>query len=84
MIKYMRHIFIFIVVWLAAGTICSFAQYKPDRLGEGFEAKTIAMPDDYSGRVVTTLVRVYRRDTHKAALRTDITIISFRKRWLGR
>ena len=41
MIKYMRHIFIFIVVWLAAGTICSFAQYKPDRLGEGFEAKTI-------------------------------------------
>ena len=47
MIKYMRHIFIFIVVWLAAGTICSFAQYKPDRLGEGFEAKTIVMPDDY-------------------------------------
>ena len=44
MIKYMRHIFIFIVVWLAAGTICSFAQYKPDRLGEGFEAKTIVMP----------------------------------------
>ena len=42
MIKYMRHIFIFIVVWLAAGTICSFAQYKLDRLGEGFEAKTLS------------------------------------------
>ena len=69
MIKYMRHIFIFIVVWLAAGTICSFAQYKPDRLGEGFEAKTIAMPDDYSGRVVTTLVRCLSScDTHKAVL----------------
>ena len=69
MIKYMRHIFIFIVVWLAAGTICSFAQYKPDRLGEGFEAKTIAMPDDYSGRVVTTLVRSLSScDTHKAVL----------------
>ena len=69
MIKYMRHIFIFIVVWLAAGTICSFAQYKPDRLGEGFEAKTIAMPDDYSGKVVTTLVRSLSScDTHKAVL----------------
>ena len=69
MIKYMRHIFIFIVVWLAAGTICSFAQYKPDRLGEGFEAKTIVMPDDYSGKVVTTLVRSLSScDTHKAVL----------------
>lgn len=31
--------------------------YQPDYLGEGFQALTLAQPDDYEGKVVCTLVR---------------------------
>lgn len=31
--------------------------YKPDVLGDGFEAATIVQPDDYEGKVVFTLIR---------------------------
>lgn len=35
------------------------AQYSPDILGDGFQALTIEMPDDYDGKVVTTLIRKF-------------------------
>lgn len=47
------------------------AQYSPDLLGNGYEARTFQMPDDYEGRVVCTLVRKTldrRNDTHRAIL----------------
>ncbi len=49
---------------------CIWAQYSPDRLGEGFDMRSIEMPDDYSGRVITTLVRSLSSatDTHRAIL----------------
>ena len=47
------------------------AQYNPDLLGDGYEARTIQMPDDYEGRVVCTLVKKElepQNDTHRAIL----------------
>lgn len=47
------------------------AQYSPDLLGDGYEARTIQMPDDYEGRVVCTLVKKElepQNDTHRAIL----------------
>ncbi|MBP3349625.1 MAG: alpha/beta hydrolase [Bacteroidaceae bacterium] len=43
--------------------------YQPDVLGNGFEQHTFVMPDDYHGRVVSTLVRKMAPDTvHSAVL----------------
>lgn len=56
---------------VVACIICNVvaAQYSPDVLGKGFEQRTIQMPDDYSGKVVTTLVRALAPDTvHRAVL----------------
>ncbi len=54
-------------VFLSVLLGCAFwglsAQYRPDILGEGFEQRTIEMPDDYAGRVVTTLVRFAPSDS---------------------
>lgn len=59
----------FVVLCWAAGLLFAFSQYQPDRLGDGFESKCLVMPDDYSGRVVTTLVRSLSScQTHKAIL----------------
>lgn len=44
------------------------AQYSPDILGEGFEQQTIHMPDDYSGKVVATLVRFAPSDSIRRAV----------------
>ncbi len=44
------------------------AQYSPDILGEGFEQRIIRMPDDYSGKVVTALVRFAPSDSVKRAV----------------
>ncbi len=66
--SYMKRV-VLVALCGVAGMCFTFAQYRPDRLGEGFEARQLAMPDDYSGRVVTTLVRCESRcDTHKAIL----------------
>ena len=54
-------------VFLSVLLGCAFwglsAQYRPDILGEGFQQRTIEMPDDYAGRVVTTLVRFAPSDS---------------------
>ena len=70
MIKYAKLFVAVLLCGLAATTSFTFAQYQPDRLGEGFESKTLVMPDDYSGRVVTTLVRSLSPcpDVHRAVL----------------
>lgn len=70
MIRYARIVGVVLSLWLATTAFFTFAQYQPDRLGEGFESKTLVMPDDYSGRVVTTLVRSLSpcRDVHRAVL----------------
>lgn len=70
MIKSAKFLLTFALLWLAASVTLAFAQYGPDRLGDDFEAKTLVMPDDYSGRVVTTLVRSLSScpDVHRAVL----------------
>ena len=42
--------------------------YKPDILGNGFEQLTFAMPDDYEGKVVCTLVRKQNAASSKKAV----------------
>ena len=37
--------------------VCAGAQWVPDRLGEGYEQRTVIQPDDYSGKVVSTVIR---------------------------
>ncbi len=37
--------------------IVAGAQWKPDRLGDGYEYMTVSQPDDYSGKVVSTVIR---------------------------
>ena len=50
-------------------SIVSRAQYyQPDVLGNGFEQHTFVMPDDYHGRVVSTLVRKLAADTTHSAI----------------
>ena len=56
-IRFSRSLAVVVLLGVATGVFLSLAQYGPDRLGEGFESRTLVMPDDYSGRVVTTLVR---------------------------
>lgn len=58
-----------ILCWviLLAGTM-AFAQYRPDILGQGFEARTFDMPADYNGKVVATLVRRMQPETDRAVL----------------
>lgn len=41
---------------LCASTVAAIGQWEADILG-GYERKTIAMPDDYSGKVVATVVK---------------------------
>ncbi len=64
----MRHIVAVLLLLLIPLRV--LAQYRPDRLGEGFEYQTLHMPDDYSGEVVTTLIRYKNSiDTlHRAVL----------------
>ena len=46
MIRYARIVGVVLPLWLATTAFFTFAQYQPDRLGEGFESKTLVMPDD--------------------------------------
>lgn len=42
---------------ICAGTTVRASAWQQDSLGAGFEMRQVAQPDDYSGRVVCTLVR---------------------------
>ena len=55
-------------VILCCVSIGMSAQYSPDMLGEGFERRVIQMPDDYSGKIVTTFVRFAPSDSVKRAV----------------
>lgn len=70
MCKHVKFLVVTVLLWISSGAFLSWAQYEPDRLGEGFESKQLAMPDDYSGPVVTTLVRSLSAcsDVHRAIL----------------
>lgn len=63
----MKRFTLFLVFTLLFGI--GQAQYKPDILGNGFLQQTLTMPDDYDGKVVTTLVkRAADTLSHKAVL----------------
>lgn len=70
MCKHVKFLLVTVLLWISSGAFLSWAQYEPDRLGEGFESKQLAMPDDYSGPVVTTLVRSLSvcSEVHRAIL----------------
>ena len=69
-IRFSRYLAVVVLLWIARGAFFAAALYAPDRLGDGFESRTLVMPDDYSGRVVTTLVRSLSPcgDVHRAIL----------------
>lgn len=48
---------IFSLVFVAATLGASARQWHPDSLGAAFEYTTVDMPDDYSGKVVSTVIR---------------------------
>lgn len=50
-----RILFLLIFTLLASGSL--YAQYSMDVLGGRFEMRTLDMPDDYDGKVITTLIR---------------------------
>lgn len=39
------------------GSVISFAQWRPDVLGDGYEMRYVDQPDDYAGKVRCTVVR---------------------------
>lgn len=62
-----RNIFLFLFFVLSV--VCVKAQYSMDVLGGRFEMQTLNMPDDYDGKVITTVIRREARvPTHKALL----------------
>ncbi len=42
---------------VAVAVIPAVAQWMPDRLGDGYEMRYVEQPDDYSGKVRSTIVR---------------------------
>lgn len=52
----MKQILTLLLVLLCP-SVALYAQYEPDFLSDGYSARTIAMPDDYEGKVVCTLVK---------------------------
>lgn len=55
--------------WALAAFGCVAAEWSPDTLGENYVKTTIAMPDDYSGKVVCTLVK------QTAEARSDVAVV---------
>lgn len=45
----------FIVSVMAAASECD--RWRPDILGDGYEMRHVAHPDDYSGKVISTIIR---------------------------
>ncbi|WP_455497163.1 alpha/beta hydrolase [Coprobacter sp.] len=63
-----RRILLFLLLFLSFG-IKSHSQYRPDILGKNFVQQTIQMPDDYEGKVITTIIRKNaEKPTEKAIL----------------
>lgn len=59
------------LLWLvcAVAFVCPAQYYQPDVLGGNYEQHTFVMPDDYHGKVVSTLVRCLVPDaSHRAVL----------------
>lgn len=52
-----RRLLLLTLAWLMAVPVTLARQWSPDRLGDGYMMTVIKQPDDYSGRVVTTVVR---------------------------
>lgn len=45
------------LLFVLLGSVTSFAQWRPDVLGDGYEMRYVDQPDDYSGKVRCTIVR---------------------------
>lgn len=59
---------LFLMLACVVALVAQSQYYQPDVLGEGFEQHTFVMPDDYHGRVVSTLVRKLAGDTSNSAV----------------
>lgn len=45
------------LLFVLLGSVISFAQWRPDVLGDGYEMRYVDQPDDYAGKVRCTIVR---------------------------
>lgn len=61
-----RQNFLFLACSIAL--IASAQYYQPDVMGDNYEQHTFVMPDDYHGKVVSTLVRRLAPDTSHCAV----------------
>lgn len=59
---------VYLITSLLLTTLCVYAQYIPDILGDGYLRRTFQMPDDYEGKVVCTLVKKPQLDSVKQAV----------------
>lgn len=48
---------VLLLILVAVAVILAVAQWMPDRLGDGYEMRYVEQPDDYSGKVRSTIVR---------------------------
>ena len=51
-----------LLLWVAA-LAQDRSQWQPDILGDGYEMRTVDQPDDYSGKVVSTIIRKLAPDS---------------------
>ena len=69
---------IFLFLFFVLSVVCVKAQYSMDVLGGRFEMQTLNMPDDYDGKVITTIIRREARvPTHKAILYVQRFVLQF-------
>jgi alpha-beta hydrolase superfamily lysophospholipase len=61
------NIFLYFLLLLNCETFGQLA-FKEDILKQGFESASIAMPDDYDGKVITTLIRKTKPGNQRAVL----------------
>lgn len=57
-----------LLLLLIGFNVAAQLNYREDLLKQGFECATIEMPDDYDGKVITTLIRKIKPGNTRAAL----------------
>ncbi len=54
---FVKTIFLWVVTLLSSTTLSAASSWIPDILGDGYEMRYVDQPDDYSGKVRSTIVR---------------------------
>lgn len=54
--------FLTLLIWIVAVSQTS-GQWRPDILGDGYEMRHVSQPDDYSGKVISTIIRKLALDS---------------------